>query len=147
MRSLVGTVTREQAAAWSNPILALFTYSPPKLRFTAPEQRLLSEALAGGTDETLSAHLGIPLSAVKARWTRIQERVMRFAPDLFANLRVAPHRDRGRGVQTRHLILRYLRDHPSELTPYVWPEPPSRRRRHERRTTPDATNRRGSFSS
>jgi len=126
IRSLVGTVTREQATAWSNPLLALFAYSPPRLRFTPPEQRLLSEALAGVTDETLSARLGVPVSAIKGRWSRIQERVMRLAPELFPNVPEAPRR--GRGVQTRHLILQYLREHPSELTPYAWPDTRIRQR-------------------
>jgi hypothetical protein len=119
MRALVGTLTREQAAAWSNPLLAMFAYSPPRLRFTEAEQRLLSEALTGVTDETLSTRLSIPVSAVKARWTRIQARVARLAPALFTNVPDAP--PLRRGVQTRHLILQYVRDHPSELTPYAWP--------------------------
>jgi len=115
LESLVGTLTREQAAAWKNPLLAMFAYSPPRLFFTPAEQHLIAEALAGGTDATLSARLGIPRSAVKARWTRIQQRVARTAPELFADVPL-PHR--GRGVQTRHLILNYVRQHPSELTPY-----------------------------
>jgi len=116
LRSLVGTLTRGQAAAWRNPLLPMFAYSPPRLFFTAAEQRLLSEALAGVTDETLSARLGIPRSAVKARWTRIQERVARMAPELFRDVPTPPVPRRG--VQTRHLILQYVRDHPSELSPY-----------------------------
>jgi hypothetical protein len=119
MRSLLGTVTREQAAARTSPMLALFAYSPPRLHFTPAEQRVLSEALGGAVDETLSARLGIPLSAVKARWTRIQERVVRYAPELVAAVRHG--RGYGRGNQRRHLILNYVRDHPSELTPYAWP--------------------------
>jgi hypothetical protein len=117
-RSLLGTLTREQAAAWRHPLLAMFAYSPPRLFFTGAEQALLSAALAGITDETLSAQLGIPLSAVKARWCRIQRRVATVAPHLFANVLQPPFR-RGRGVQTRHLILQYVRDNPSELTPYA----------------------------
>jgi hypothetical protein len=69
VRSLVGTLTREQAARWKNPLLAMFAYSPPRLFFTSAEQQLIAEALAGVTDETLSVRLGIPRSAVKARWS------------------------------------------------------------------------------
>jgi hypothetical protein len=130
IRSVVGTVTREQAVAWSNPLLAMFVYSPPRLRFTHAEQRLLSEALAGVTDETLSARLSVPVSAVKARWTRIQERVARLAPELFTSIRETLRI--GRGVQTRHLILQYVRDHPSELTPYAWPDTRSTQSRPSR---------------
>jgi len=117
VRSLVGTLTREQAARWKNPLLAMFAYSPPRLFFTSAEQQLIAEALAGVTDETLSVRLGIPRSAVKARWSRIQERVARMTPELFRDV-PTPQRC-GRGVQTRHLILQYVRDHPSELTPYA----------------------------
>jgi hypothetical protein len=120
LQSLVGTLTREQAAALKNPLLTMFAYSPPRLFFTATEQRLLSEALAGITDERLSERLGIPVSAVKARWSRIQERVARMAPELFEHVPATPNRG-GRGVQTRHLIVQYVRDHPSELTPYAAP--------------------------
>jgi hypothetical protein len=116
--SLVGTLTREQAVASSNPMLPLFAYSPPRLAFTNAEQRLLSEALSGGTDETLSARLGIPITAVKARWRRVQERVARVAPNLFPDGSLVS--GLGRGAQWRHLVLQYVRNHPSELTPYVW---------------------------
>lgn len=117
IRSVVGILTREQAAATKNPLLGMFAYSPPRFRFTGAEQQLLSEALVGVTDETLSARLGIPLTAVKARWTRIQDRASRLLPDLFADVPAAAHGGRRR-IQTRHLILQYLREHPSELTPY-----------------------------
>jgi hypothetical protein len=125
MPSLVGTVSREQAAVWSNPVLALFAYSPPRLQLTGAERQLLSAALAGVPDHAVSARLGIATSAINARWTRVQERVARLAPELFAGVPATTRR--GRGVQTRHLILQYVRDHPSELTPYAWP----RRRRHQ----------------
>jgi hypothetical protein len=117
LRSLVSTLTREQAVASKHPLLPLFAYSPPRLFLTPAEQDLLSEALTGVTDETLSRRLDIPLSAVKARWSRIQERAVRKAPHLFDDVPL-PSRG-GRGVQTRHLILQYVRHHPSELTPYA----------------------------
>jgi hypothetical protein len=126
--SLVATMTREQAAASRNPLLAVFAYSPPRLFFTAAEKELIAEALDGATDDITRRRLGIPLSAVKARWSRIQERVARVAPELLEGVPAMPHR-RGRGVQTRHLILQYVRDHPSELTPYPGPRLLSRRRR------------------
>jgi hypothetical protein len=116
LRSLVGTLTREQAARWRHPFLAMFAYSPPRLMFTRAEQELLAEALVGATDETLGERLDIPLSAVKARWSRIHGRFARFAPELLHHVALPDH---GRGVQTRHLILHYIRQHPSELTPYA----------------------------
>jgi hypothetical protein len=119
LRSLVGALTRNQAAAWMNPLLAMFAYSPPRLLFTRAEQDVLAAALSGATDDTLSAKLQIPVSAVKARWSRIQERTARMAPDILRNVPIPSHH--GRGVQTRHLILQYLREHPAELTPYPAP--------------------------
>jgi hypothetical protein len=126
LRSLVGTLTREQAVASTLPLLAMFAYSPPRLFFTTAEQELLAEALAGVTDETLSRRLDIPLSAVKARWTRVQERAAGRAPHLFKDVPVPPRG--GRGVQRRHLILQYVRHLPSELTPYA--QTPARARPH-----------------
>jgi hypothetical protein len=117
LRSLLGTLTREQAAAWKNPLLAMFAYSLPQLFFTPPEQQVLTEAMTGVTDETISARLGVPLSTVKARWNRIQDRAIRLAPDLFSD--VPMPRPGSRGVQTRHRVLQYVRDNPSELTPYT----------------------------
>jgi hypothetical protein len=124
--SLVGALTRQQAASSTN-LLAMFAYSPPRLFCTAAEQQLIAAALAGDTDETLSRRLGIPVSAVKARWCRIQDRVARRAPELFRGVRGMPA-GTGRGVQTRHLILEYVRNHPSELTPYAVRLPFTRRR-------------------
>jgi hypothetical protein len=95
----------------------MFAYSPPHLFFTSAEQQVLSEALRGVTDDTISARLGVPLSTVKARWNRIQDRAIRLEPDLFSDVPLPSHR--GRGVQTRHRVLQYVRDHPSELTPYT----------------------------
>ena len=85
----------------------MFAYSPPRLLFTVAEQQLLSEALTGITDETLSLRLGIPLSAVKARWSRIQHRVARTAPELFKGVPEMSNRH-GRGVQDSplHLAIR-----------------------------------------
>jgi hypothetical protein len=133
LRCLVGTLTREQAAASKNPLHAMFAYSPPRLRFTRAEQQLLSEALAGITDDTLSARLGIPLTAVKSRWMRIQDRASHAAAELFRDVPEAAHG--GRRVQTRHLILHYVREHPAELTPYGRPRP---RAHHHRVTKPAA---------
>lgn len=67
--------------------------------------------------------MGVPISAVKARWTRIQERFAQYAPEVLTGI---PAPRGSRGVQTRHLILQYIRDHPSELTPFAWSRSPRR---------------------
>jgi hypothetical protein len=118
LRSLVGTVTREEAKAGTMGLfLPMFVYSPPVIRFTEAERELLRIAISGGTDEWMSSHLGLSLSAVKARWIRIQERAMRRLPELFAGSPAASRPGR-RGAQTRHILLHYVRRMPCELTPY-----------------------------
>jgi hypothetical protein len=97
--------------------LPMFVYSPPVIRFTEAERELLRIAISGGTDEWMSSHLGLSLSAVKARWIRIQERAMRRLPELFAGSPAASRPGR-RGAQTRHILLHYVRRMPCELTPY-----------------------------
>jgi hypothetical protein len=116
--SVLATLTREDAAARHSPLLPIFVYSPPRILFTPSEQGLIRPALRGGTDEALSARLGVSLSSVKARWTRILQRAARRMPQLFDEVPV-PQRANRRGTQIRHLILEYARANPSELTPYV----------------------------
>jgi len=117
VRGLIGTLSREQAAARKNPLLAMFVYSPPRIGFTAAERTLLKVAITGATDERITQRLAIDIAATKARWVRIIRRVQANAPDLLANCE-AVAAGPVRGPQKRHLILRYLRDHPSELTPH-----------------------------
>jgi hypothetical protein len=116
--SVLATLTRDDAAARHNPLLPIFVHSPPRILFTPSEQRLIRAALRGGTDEALSARLGVSLSSVKARWTRILQRAAERMPDLFDEVPV-PQRANRRGTQIRHLVLDYARANPSELTPYV----------------------------
>jgi len=115
--SVIATLTREEAFERHQPMLPTFSYVPPRIFFTEPEQELLSAALGGGTDESLSAQLGVPLTAVKSRWTRIQRRAAAALPQLFGMRSNDPFRQH-RGAQVRHVLLQYLRENPSELTPY-----------------------------
>ena len=115
--SAVGVLTRERAAARRSPIAGMFAYNPPRVPFTAAEQQLLRAGLDGAPDEVVSMRMGIPVSAVKARWTRIYQRVEQCLPDLVEHVRV-PHLGDRRGAQIRHVVLEYIRRNPSELTPY-----------------------------
>jgi hypothetical protein len=93
----------------------MFLYHPPRMLLRSPEQELLLAALVGGTDEALATRLGISLSGVKARWSRIHAKAAKQIAELL------PARKRegaARGGQIKHIILRYVRDNPSELTPY-----------------------------
>jgi hypothetical protein len=108
-------LTPERAASAT---MQTFVYSPPTILFTAGEQELLRCALDGAPDDIVARRLGVTLSSVKARWTRVQQRAMQMAPHLFETV-PRPKQPHQRGAQTRHLVLEYVRAHPSELTPYL----------------------------
>ncbi len=113
-------ITREEFIATHGGTLlnALFLYTPPQFFFKPREQELLAHALKGETDEELSASLYISLSAVKKRWSTIYERVEAQQPELLPAAD-AENSSAGqkRGVEKRHHLLRYLRQHPEELRP------------------------------
>jgi DNA-binding NarL/FixJ family response regulator len=117
LRSALFVMTRERAAARKTPLLPLFVYAPPRVFFTPAEQDLLRAAMDGAPDDVISRRLGIALSATKARWTRIHQRVAARLPHILEAVPAA-HDAARRGPQTRHLILSYIRENPSELTPY-----------------------------
>jgi hypothetical protein len=96
---------------------ALFDYRPPILVFSRREQRLLSCALSGATDEHLAEMQGTSLSTVKKMWISIYARVEDCLPDLISDsLRTDPPAN-GRGTEKRRRLLAYLREHPEELRP------------------------------
>jgi hypothetical protein len=98
-------------------ISALFVHQPPQLGFRPSEQRLLSAALAGGTDEDLADDLCVSVSAVKKTWFSIYDRATAWLPGLIpGNLQwEAPERRRGKEKKQR--LLAYVREHPEELRP------------------------------
>jgi DNA-binding NarL/FixJ family response regulator len=95
----------------------MFLYRPPRLGLTRAEQDVLRAALTGAPDTEIADQLGIPLPGLKARWSRIFERVA--ASDLGDRL-APPKRNGTRGRQARHVVVEYVRKHPSELTPFDW---------------------------
>src|SRR5690242_18688696 len=115
---LIGS-TREMALAgtWLSGS-ALFAYEPPRMCFTSSQQRLLTAALQGGTDEELSQRLEISLSAVRRCWLSIYERIVERAPDLIGQtVELDDDRAYARGKGKKHRVLAYLREHPEELRP------------------------------
>jgi DNA-binding CsgD family transcriptional regulator len=96
---------------------SLFLYVPPKFGFSRSEQRLLSSALRGGTDEELSDELGISLAAVKKTWRMIYERVAACQPGLVPTNSQSEQWTQNRGKQKKPRLLAYLREHPEELRP------------------------------
>jgi DNA-binding CsgD family transcriptional regulator len=95
---------------------ALFDYSSPRLGLSRSQQRLLSAALNGHTDEELSKHLDISLFTVKKVWLEIDRRAALNLPEVFADLR-HDGQTQWRGKQKRHRLLSYLQEHPEELRP------------------------------
>jgi len=105
----------EWAGSW---VGCLFDYHPPILGFARNEQRLLSCALGGATDEQIAEMLVIPLHAVKKLWVSIYLRVERYLPELASDAISSEIPAAGRGREKRRRLLAYLRDHLEELRPY-----------------------------
>ncbi len=97
----------------------VFQYSPPIFRFKRGDRQLLDAALEGLTDRELSSCLGVSLETVKKRWASVFEQVEEIMPNL---LPVAGGRHpvtQARGLQKRHRVLAYIRNHPEELRPHL----------------------------
>ena len=118
--SALVVATPAGATARGNTTIQMFAYNPPRIMFTASERELLRCALDGAPDDIVAGRLGVAVSSVKARWTRVQQRAMQTVPELFQSVPLPKHPHQ-RGAQTRHLLLEYVREHRSELTPY-WRE-------------------------
>lgn len=109
-------LSREEAERDGALILPMFSYCRPVLGLTDTERRILQVAVSGATDEKIARALQKPLGAIKSAWRRIQARA---AADPHLGRQVGhPTREKGRGVQWRHLIVDYVRNHPEELTPF-----------------------------
>jgi hypothetical protein len=107
---------RNWTGSWAG---ALFDYHPPVLGLNRSEQRLLSCALPGSTDEQLAGILGISLPTVKKSWISIYRRVENCLPDLIPEPLRAAIPSSGRGRERRRRLLEYLREHPEELRPVL----------------------------
>ncbi len=100
------------AGSWAG---AIFDYQPPLLGLNRGEQRLLSSALPGATDQQLAEMLGASLPAVKKMWVSIYRRVEDSLPELTSDPPPAELPGGGRGREKRRHLLAYLREHPEEL--------------------------------
>jgi len=94
----------------------LFKRYKPVLHLRDSDQQLLLAALGGATDLELANGIGVTLSAVKARWRSTSARIGETMPELVADL----DDHEGRGMQKRHRVLDYVRNHLEELRPYDW---------------------------
>lgn len=113
--SILFWLTREEAIRGWSTLLPMFSYTEPRVFFTPLEQRLLREALRGATDRELASRLRTTVPAIKSSWTRVFTRVSDRVPDVVG---VPSRTSSHRGEQWRHVLIEYVRRHPSELTPF-----------------------------
>ncbi len=102
------------AGSWAG---AIFDYQRPLFGLNRSEQRLLSRALPGATDEQLADVLGTSLPAVKKMWVSIYRRVQVSLPELISDPLPSNIPAGARGKEKRRHLLAYLREHPEELRP------------------------------
>jgi len=113
---LLGIDREEIKGATGSRMASLFTEYPRRLGLKRIHQELLTHALAGMTDDEMTAMLSLSGSAIKKRWRSIYDRIDERAPGLLPPsdpLRA----DAGRGAERRRHLLNYLRDHPEEMRP------------------------------
>lgn len=110
------------AASPGSAAMHCFIHREPKLRFGRLEQELLLAALRDRTDAGIAAALNLSPAAVKRRWARAFE--IASAGGLF-EASAGPTR----GPSKRDLLVDYVKDHPEELRPYLWPDGSSLRAR------------------
>jgi DNA-binding CsgD family transcriptional regulator len=101
----------------STPVSAVFTYLPPRFRFTAGEQRMLLRAIEGLTDEEIAGTLSISRDAVKQTWRSIYDHVAQVMPDLVDRGQMVAG-EGARGQEKRRRIVAYVRDNAQELRPH-----------------------------
>jgi hypothetical protein len=102
------------AGSWVGRI---FDYHPPVLGFTRSEQRVLTAARTGATDEQLSSTLGTSVPTIKKTWASIYHRVADRLPDLVPDALQSDAGGAPRGREKRRDLLAYVREHPEELRP------------------------------
>ncbi len=101
----------------STPVSAVFTYLPPRFRFTAGEQRMLVRAIDGLTDEEIAGTLDVSRDAVKQTWRSIYDHVIQVMPDLVERGQ-SGGAEGARGQEKRRRIVAYVRDNAQELRPH-----------------------------
>jgi hypothetical protein len=97
----------------STPVSAVFTYLPPRFRFTAGEQRTID----GLTDEEIAGTLDVSRDAVKQTWRSIYDHVIQVMPDLVDRGQMVSG-EGARGQEKRRRIVAYVRDNAQELRPH-----------------------------
>jgi hypothetical protein len=85
----------------------------PILDFTSSQKKLLLAALRGAENAELAQHLCRTPAAIKRTWAGIFEKCVQHNPALFP-----PAKGSLRGLQKRHKVIAYVREHPEEIRPF-----------------------------
>jgi hypothetical protein len=115
-RILLGFERADATTLQGTVLELLFHYQPPRLCFTLSQRRLLAQAVLHKTDTEIAAELDVSVSAVKKTWAAVFDH----AGPLLGEFGDVVERRTGvatRGLQKRHKLLAYLREHPEELKP------------------------------
>jgi DNA-binding CsgD family transcriptional regulator len=102
----------------STTVSMLFNHSPPQVRYTSAERRVLELAVDGMADGDIAEEIGVTASTIKQTWRAVYERTLRQVP-LALPSKVGTAQDGVRGQEKRRHLLAYLRDHPQELRPHL----------------------------
>lgn len=131
--SPIGFVVVDHETAYSQEgslFALLFDYHEPRLRLSSAEQELLEVATAGLTDRELADRLGLSVEAIRSRWRTVLRKAAKVLPQVGpaeVELREEAEpadsesfEERRRGLQRRHHVLDYIREHREELRPFDW---------------------------
>ena len=114
---LIGATREEALAREGTYTFEVFSYVPPRFRFTPEEQELLHHALLGLTDSELGHALHAALATVKKRWASIYDRVASADHELLLGTAEGVSSEGRRGPEKRRRLLVYLRQHLEEMRP------------------------------
>ena len=107
---------RRDNASYGSWAGAMFAHEPAMIGFAGAQQKLLSAALHGGTDDELATELEISTSAVKKAWQSIYARAE--VSDAVTGIWNSNGQESAeRGKERKRNLLTYVRAHPEELRP------------------------------
>ncbi len=112
-------VTRDQKHKLppSSAAFIIMTYIQPRLRFTPAEQRLLTLAIDGLTDDDIANELDVSRDALKQTWRTIYDHTTDVMPDVFGLLQTQSPTNRRGGEKRRHIVS-YVSNNLQELRPH-----------------------------
>jgi DNA-binding CsgD family transcriptional regulator len=110
---------RKLRGAWNGGrwVGVLLDYHAPVISLNRSEQRVLTCAIDGATDECIAEKLDVSLPTIKKQWVSAYRRVEANIPALLSGA-LRPEGAVSRGPEKRRRLLSYLRDHPEELRLY-----------------------------